>query len=95
MKKLFIVLVIASLALVSCTKHVHKVGAGSKGMGMDEARQWYVLWGLVALNDVDTSKMTAGATDYEITTEQSGLDVVMNIFTGMVTVYSRTVTVKK
>jgi len=39
--------------------------------------------------------MAAGTTDYTIKTEQSALDVVINIFTSWVTVYSRTVTVTK
>ena len=33
--------------------------------------------------------------DYEIKTEQSALDIIFNIFTSSVTVYSRTVTVTK
>ena len=69
------------------------VGAGPSTGQAAEARQWYILWGLVPLNDVDSQAMAAGATDYEIQTEQSFLDVVMNIFTGIITVYSRTVTV--
>ena len=39
--------------------------------------------------------MAGGATDYTVTTEQSFLDVVINIFTGLVTIYSREITVDK
>jgi len=39
--------------------------------------------------------MAGGAANYEIKTEQSPLDIIINFFTGIVTVYSRTVTVTK
>lgn len=83
------------LVASGCAAHIHVVGDGGSGTDMVEERQWYVLWGLVPINDVDTSEMSEGATDYTIQTEQSALDVVINIFTSWVTVYSRTVTVTK
>lgn len=76
-----------------CQAHRHVVGNGGGDGTEMEARQWYVLWGLVPINDVDTSEMVEGATNYTIETEISPLDFVINIFTGIVTVYSRTVTV--
>jgi hypothetical protein len=89
-------LVLAFILLtVGCMAHMHKVGAGEQqGIPVQE-RQWYVLWGLVPINNVDSHAMAGGATDYTIRTEQSALDVIINIFTGVVTVYSRTVTVMK
>ena len=83
------------LFLTGCAGHVHTVGTGPQGHSVVEARQWYVLWGLVPINDVDTNTMAAGAAGYQIETEQSFLDVVINVFTGMITVQSRTVTVTK
>jgi hypothetical protein len=62
---------------------------------MMQQRQWYILWGLVPLNNVDTYHMAGGTKDYEIKTEASALDVIISIFTGIVTVNSRTVTVTK
>ncbi|MBW6515027.1 MAG: Bor family protein [Candidatus Cloacimonetes bacterium] len=82
------------LSLIACSTHVHTVGRGPQTGQEVQARQWYILWGLVPINTVDTYQMVAGATDYEIKTEQSFLDVVINFFTSSVTVYSRTVTVK-
>jgi hypothetical protein len=61
----------------------------------EQERQWYVLWGFVPINSVDTKVMAKGAKDYEIKTETNALDVVINIFTSAVTVYSRTVEVKR
>jgi len=96
MKKMLILLaVVAALLLSSCSKHVHKVGSGAQGKGEVDARQWYILFGLVPLNTVDTNQLAGDAKDYEITTETGGLDILMNIVTGYVTIGSRTVTVKK
>ena len=60
-----------------------------------EKRQWYVLWGLVPIGEVDSATLAGGATDYTIKTEQNVLDVLINFVTSMATVYSRTVSVTK
>ncbi len=80
------------LILVGCAGHIHKIGQGAQGNNVIQERQWYILWGIVPLNDIRTDQMTSAA-DYTIKTEQSALDVIINIFTSVVTVYSRTVTV--
>ena len=89
------VLVLGILFVIGCSTHVHKVGNGAQGIDMIEARQWYVLFGLVPINEVDTNVMAGGATDYEIMTEANLIDIVIGAFTGAVTVGSRTVTVRK
>lgn len=88
-------LVAVMLLTAGCMTHKHVIGAGAKTGAVEQERAWYILWGLVPLNAVDTKLMAKGATDYEIKTEQSVLDVIINIFTGIVTVYSRTVEVKR
>ena len=100
MRKLFSMTMIALLLFVmvaasGCATHTHVIGNGGEGTEILEERQWYVLWGLVPINDVDTVEMADGASNYTIETEQSALDVIINIFTGLITVYSRTVTVTK
>ncbi|MGC8898799.1 MAG: Bor/Iss family lipoprotein [Bacteroidota bacterium] len=96
MKKLVaVVLLFAILVMTGCMTHVHVIGAGAKGGTMEQARQWYILWGLVPLNNVDTRTMAAGAKDYTIKTEISPMDFLLNIFTSWVTVYSRTVAVTR
>ena len=96
MKKIIsIVLLVVFLMLLGCEAHMHKIGQGAQNNEMEEARQWYILFGLVPLNEVDTSEMVGEVEDYTIETETSVLDVVMNIFTMYVTVSSRTVTVTK
>ena len=87
--------ILAILFVIGCAAHVHQVGQGAKGNEIVEARQWYVLWGLVPLNDVDTNILAGQTTDYEITTSITPIDFIINVFTGTVTVYSRTVTVQK
>lgn len=89
------VLILGILFVIGCSTHVHKVGNGAQGNDMMEARQWYVLWGLVPMNVVDTNAMAGAATDYEITTEFNALDFIINVFTGVATINSRTVTVRK
>ena len=94
-----IISLLAVIILISfiagCAAHIHKVGQGAQGTEKTEARQWYVLWGLVPINEVDTQEMADGVNDYTIKTEHSALDVIINIFTGYVSVISRTVTVTK
>lgn len=97
MKKITAVLMICVMIVLmtGCAAHIHKVGKGAQGSATTEARQWYVLWGLIPINEVDSADMAGSATDYTIKTEQSAVDVVINIFTTYVSVVSRTVTVTK
>jgi hypothetical protein len=73
----------------------HTVGEGAKGNTEVVQRQWYVLWGLAPLNDVDTNSMAGGAEDYNIEVKQSFVDAIIGAFTGAVTIAPRTVTVTK
>ena len=94
MRKAGAVLMLAvMLFMAGCAAHTHVIGNGAQGTEMTQQRQWYILWGLVPLNKVESHVMAGSANDYTIKTEASVLDVVLNIFTGWVTVYSRTVTV--
>jgi hypothetical protein len=88
-------LALVLLVSVGCMAHVHKVGAGASAGDSASQRQWYILWGIVPLNNVDSNQMAAGASNYEIKTSFTPVDFIINIFTGVVTVGSRTVTVTK
>lgn len=90
-----VLLIVAMLFVIGCAAHTHKVGNGAQGNDITNARQWYVLWGLVPLNDVDTNVMAAGAADYEITTALTPLDVVISAVLSQITIHARTVTVRK
>lgn len=90
-----IMVAVFALLFIGCATHIHKVGNGAQGFDKVETRQWYILWGLIPLNDVDTNEIADGTADYTIQTQTAPLDIIMNIFTGYITVYSRTVTVTK
>ncbi len=90
-----VLLIIGMLCVIGCATHTHKIGNGAQGTDMIESRQWYVLWGMVPINDVDTQAMAGEATDYNIITEVNLLDGVINAFVGSASIYCRTVTVLK
>lgn len=94
-KCLAVALILGIFVVIGCSTHIHKVGNGPQGNDMMIGRQWYVLFGLVPLNIVDTNAMAGGATDYEIITQHTPLDIVINFFTGVISVNSRTVVVRK
>jgi hypothetical protein len=82
-------------ALSGCYTLDHRVGTGAQGGSESEERQWYILFGLIPLNEVDSHEMAAGAANYDVNSQISALDVILNLFTGWVTIYSQTVTVTK
>ncbi|MEO2002537.1 MAG: hypothetical protein ABGY41_00395 [Candidatus Poribacteria bacterium] len=84
-----------------CAVHTHVIGDGSAapadspGADKVKQRQWYALWGLVARNDVQTDQMAGEDADYEIRTEVTFVDGLINAVTSIVTVTTRSVTVTK
>ena len=86
-------IVIFLVSFVGCAAHVHKIGVGAKKGIKTETRQWYALWGLAPLNEIDTRDMASDAKDYEIKTEAGAVDIIIGFFLGWITVTSRTVTV--
>ena len=90
----FAALVIA-VVMTSCFTQEHVVGKGASGTEAASQRQWFALWGLVPINTVDSKSLAGGATNYTIKTEESFIDGIIGIFTGIVTIAPRTVTVTK
>ena len=94
-----LMMVATSLVLIAmlsgCYTQIHKVGTGASGGNVTAQRQWFALWGLVPITQVDSAAMAGGATNYEIQDQTTVIDVVIGFFTGIVTVYPRTVTVTK
>ncbi len=66
MKSKAIALSLCLLLLAACSTHTHVIGNGPSTGVVEEARQWYALFGLVKLNKVDTGAMVGDATDYQI-----------------------------
>ena len=99
-KAVVMIMIISSLFLIGCSTHVHTVGTGPETGMTKVARQYYLLWGLIPLNTVDTSQMAASmkTNNYEIKSQIGPVDGAIN-FASMVTigglVSSRTVTVTK
>ncbi len=95
-KRLLVVILIAStLTITACMTHKHVIGDGGKGSQVETERQWWVLFGLVPLNNVNTATMAKGAKDYTIVTQTSFLDYVISAFTGIVSINCRTVEVTR
>ena len=93
---------IISILFVGCATHVHNIGIGPETGQKITARQWYLFYGLVPLNSVDTNEMANYAKNYEIQTQTGPIDIGIAIGLGMFTmglgpviIQSRTVTVTK
>ena len=99
-KAVVMIMIVSSLFLIGCSTHVHTVGTGPETGMTKVARQYYLLWGLIPLNTVDTNQMAASmkTDNYEIKSQVGLIDGAIN-FASMVTigglVSSRTVTVTK
>lgn len=94
--RLCAVAAVCTLALVpsACVSHTHSVGLGATGSGSTEVRQYYVLFGLFAANDVDAQRLAGGLTSYAITTEYAFVDLLLQPLLLPFTMTSRTVTVR-
>jgi hypothetical protein len=94
LKQLAMVFTLA-LALSSCMTLTHVVGEGGQSAAMLQKRQWYILWGLVPLNEVNSKEMAAGASNYTITSQYTVVDFIITAITSIVTVNCQTVKVQK
>ena len=95
MTGLFLCLLMAGLPLTGCYTVNHTIGTGGDTPVASE-RQWYVLWGLVPITNLDGGQMakTKGLTNnYTIQTQANFLDDVLNFLTGIVSVWGQTITV--
>ena len=79
----------------SCYTMTHQVGSGAQGSSEDSAKQWYILWGLIPLNHVDSQELADGATDYTVETQHGVVDILISLVTTWVTIVPFTVTVTK
>ena len=97
-KTVVMIMIVSSLFLIGCSTHVHTVGTGPQTGVSNTARQFYLLYGLIPLNSVDTGAMAGGAANYEIQTQVGPMDVVINVASAVAIagiVSSRSVTVTK
>ena len=97
-KAVVMIMIVSSLFLIGCSTHYHTVGTGPQTGVSNTARQFYLLYGLIPLNSVDTGAMAGGAANYEIQTQVGPMDVVINVASAVAIagiVSSRSVTVTK
>ena len=106
--KLITITLIISMLFIGCATHLHTVGYGPQTGTKVTSRQFYLLYGLVPLNSVNTNEM-AGIdsngnyiTNYEIQTQTGPIDLVLAFGLGALTfgigpviIQSRTVTITK
>lgn len=90
-----VVLLAFVVAFAGCYTNNHIIGDGPKGNTELSEKQWYILWGLVPLNTINTNKMAGNVDDYKITTQHSFVDVLISAVTGIATISVKSVTVVK
>ena len=90
----FLVLATALLPTVGCVSHQHTVGLGATGTGQASQRQYYFLFGLVQVNEVDTQRLAPDLTSYTIDTRFGLVDLVLSPLLLPFTLTTRTVTVR-
>ncbi len=89
-----VIVVFAMSILVGCMTHEHIVGTGAATGYTESAKQWYLIGGLIPLNNVDTKGMSGDSLNYKIVTQTSIIDALISGFTGGLIV-ARTVKVIK
>ncbi|MFN3243057.1 MAG: hypothetical protein ACE37K_16275 [Planctomycetota bacterium] len=82
------------LFATGCVHHRHSVGLGATGTEVQHARQYYMLFGLIATNDVSAQRMADGLTSYTVETEYGFFDMLLQPLLLPLTMTSRTVTVR-
>jgi hypothetical protein len=94
-KKSFLALFLLVFMLSSCMTLTHVVGNGGTSGVSTEQKQWYALWGLVPVNNVDSKAMAAGATSYTVKSQVKFVDYVISAFTSVISFNVQTVSVQK
>ncbi len=74
--------------------HQHTVGLGATGTGQASQRQYYALFGLFQVNEVDTQRLAADLTSYTVDTRFGFVDLLLAPFLLPLTGTSRIVTVR-
>ena len=75
--KFVVAMLVLAISLTSCMATMHTVGTGGKGDCKSEGqydakkKQWYLFWGALPLNHVDSKELAGGAKNYTIRTTTS------------------------
>jgi hypothetical protein len=82
------------LATPGCMVHEHRVGAGPAGVGAASFRQYYLLFGLMQINDVDVQRALLGKPSFAVTTSFGFTDFLLTTLLAPLTVCTRSVGVE-
>lgn len=86
-------LVAAVALLAGCYTLHHTIGNGGTGRMSVSHKQWYLLYGLIPLNDVDGGRMAGGAANYTIDTGHTFIDILITyVLANIISVQTVTVT---
>ena len=80
--------------LPGCVSHTHSVGLGGTGTAVTSSRQFYLFFGLVPINTVETQRLASDLTSYTIDTRFGLVDLLLAPFLLPVTLTTRTVVVR-
>ena len=83
------------LLLPSCMTFRHKVHNGALGSVEVSQNKYFLLFGLIHLNKVDSRAMAAPQKSYVVTTEFTFTDLLVSALLSPLTIVRQTVTVKK
>jgi hypothetical protein len=80
LKSTVLILLIAVMAFsfVGCLTHEHIVGTGAQTGYTESAKQWYLAFGLIPLNTVDTKAMSGDSENYKIVTQMGVIDAIIS-----------------
>jgi len=95
-KNILTLILVATIAFAttSCYTTINTIGAGGKGGASVSKKQWYLIGGLIPLNEADGGKLAGGAKDYTLKTQHSFVDMLISGITGSL-ISVQTVTVTK
>jgi len=85
---------LAAALASGCVSHRHVVGLGATGSSATTARQYYLFFGLVPLNTIDSQRMAPDLTSYSIETRFGVADLLLSPFLLPFTLTTRTVVVR-
>lgn len=83
-----------ALTMTSCFTTTHTVGQGAQGYQITSAKQWYALWGLVPINNLDSKDLARGKENYTVKTQVKFVDYLINAFGSFITINAQTVEVR-
>ncbi len=70
-------------------------GTGASKSTVTSKKQWFVLWGLARCNKVNPKALAGDAVNYTVKTDFKFSDILINVFTSVLSFQRETVTVIK